>query len=81
MPQKRLIRRTASRDIDAIRAVVRQGVPWLPSDQHLALTAYLSDEQRALLAHLTPYRNRDEVSQPLPTHTRGDRGRQGGTAG
>jgi hypothetical protein len=57
MPVRRTLRRTASSDIDAIRAVIRAGIPWMPKDQHRALTPRLTDGQRALLAHLTPYKS------------------------
>ncbi len=55
----RLRRRATSSmgDIEAIRAVIRQGIPWLPPEEHQALTPRLTDEQKALLAHLTPYKS------------------------
>jgi hypothetical protein len=58
MPRRKLktMRTTPSRDIEAIRAVIADGVPWLDVDQR-ELTRQLTREQRALLAHLTPFKS------------------------
>jgi hypothetical protein len=57
MPRREPRRRTVGSNIEVLRDVIRAGIPWLPADQHKALTPRLTDEQRALLANLTPYKS------------------------
>jgi len=59
MPRKRSIQARSSsiRDIEAIRPVIRAGVPWLPQETHYQATRNLTLEQKYLLANLTPFRS------------------------
>lgn len=46
-----------NRDIEILRKVIQEGIPWLAPESHYEHTRNLTMEQRALLAHLTPFRS------------------------
>lgn len=59
MPRRKLkmMRTTPNRDIEAVRKIIADGIPWLDSKRHYELTRQLTLEQKALLTHLTPFRS------------------------
>ena len=59
MPRRKLTpaRSSSIRDIEAIRQIIRAGVPWLPQETHYPATRNLTLEQKCLLANLTPFRS------------------------
>jgi hypothetical protein len=59
MPQRRsaMTRQSLQRDIEAIRPIIRQGLPWNKETWKDRSIVNLTVEQRALLGNVSPFRS------------------------
>ena len=71
MPRKRTIaaRSSLAGDIEAIRPIIRAGIPWQPQETHFEATRGLTMGQRSLLGHLTPFKGAAKFLVELDAET------------